>query len=135
MAGPLVITPLDQVVTAAPGAMPTVQYAATVNGMSVAPQWTIDRGEIGSIDVATVCSRRAGTIGGKATITAKYSVARPRRRQSRSSCSRRRTAIPAIPAPAPGPGGYGGVGGAGRAGRDGRTDRRARRHPDRSTPT
>src|SRR5512133_4107814 len=69
MAGPLVITPLDQVVTAMPGTMPTVQYAATVNGMSVAPQWTIDRGEIGSIDVASGKLTATGTIGGKATIT------------------------------------------------------------------
>src|SRR5437763_14845071 len=72
MAGPLVIAPLDQVVTAAPGAMPTVQYTATVNGTSVAPQWTIDRGEIGTIDVASGAFTASGTIGGKATITAKY---------------------------------------------------------------
>src|SRR5258708_3149612 len=50
MAVSLVIAPLDQVVTTAPGQMPTVQFSATANGATVAPAWTIDRGEIGVID-------------------------------------------------------------------------------------
>jgi len=112
MAGPLVISPLDQVVTAMPGTMPTVQYAATVNGMSVAPQWTIDRGEIGSIDVASGKLTASGTLGGKATITAKYfnetasTSVTVKLQQSQNG-------DPGYPPPAPGPGGYGGVGGSG----------------------
>src|ERR1700750_1043513 len=72
MAGPLVIAPLDQIVTAAPGAMPTLQFSATINGASVAPAWTIDRGEIGVIDVSSGLFTAAGTLGGTATVTAKY---------------------------------------------------------------
>ena len=112
MAGPLVIAPLDQVVTAAPGAMPTVQYTATVNGTPVAPQWTIDRGEIGTIDVASGLFTASGTIGGKATITAKYqtdtasTTVTVKLQQSQNG-------DPGFPAPSPGPGGYGGVGGSG----------------------
>ncbi|HEY2743016.1 MAG TPA: hypothetical protein VGL86_00275, partial [Polyangia bacterium] len=70
MAGPLVIAPLAQTITAAPGAMPTLQYTATVNGQSVAPAWTVDRGEIGSIDVSSGLFTAGGTLGGTATITA-----------------------------------------------------------------
>src|SRR5438874_12650630 len=70
MAFTLVIAPLDSVVTATPGQMPTVQYSATVDGASVAPSWTIDRGEIGVIDVASGLFTASGTLAGKANITA-----------------------------------------------------------------
>ena len=81
MSGPLVITPIDQVVPAAPGAMPTVQYAATVNGMSVAPQWTIDRGEIGSIDVATGMFTASGNDRRQGDDHGEVLERRPRRRR------------------------------------------------------
>ena len=116
MSGPLVIAPLDKTVTAAPGAMPTVQYTATINGVPVAPQWTIDRGEIGVVDVGSGLFTASGSIGGKATITATY--------QGESAAtsvtvllSQTQNGDPAYPpSGSPGPGGYGGVGGAGPGG-------------------
>ncbi len=112
MAGPLVITPLDQVLTAAPGAMPTVQYAATVNGVAVAPAWTIDRGEIGVIDVGTGLFTAAGTLGGKATVTATY-LTETASTTVTVKLQQMQNGDPGYPAPTPGAGGYGGVGGSG----------------------
>ncbi len=112
MAGPLVITPLDQVLTAAPGAMPTVQYAATVNGVAVAPAWTIDRGEIGVIDVGTGLFTAAGTLGGKATVTATY-LTQTASTTVTVKLQQMQNGDPGYPAPTPGAGGYGGVGGSG----------------------
>ncbi|MCA1662884.1 MAG: hypothetical protein LC659_01160 [Myxococcales bacterium] len=112
MAGPLAIAPLDQVVIAAPAAMPTVQYSATVNGASVAPAWTIDRGEIGIIDVASGKFTASGTIGGKATITAKLGSATATTTVT-VKLQQSQNGDPGFPAPSPGPGGYGGVGGSG----------------------
>lgn len=115
MAGPLVISPLDQTVTAVVGqAAPTVQYTATVNGVGVAPQWTIDRGEIGSINVSSGLFTAAGTIGGKAMITAVF------QNQTATTSitvklSQTQNGDPGYPPPAPGAGGFGGVGGSGPA--------------------
>ncbi|HEY2745303.1 MAG TPA: hypothetical protein VGL86_11790 [Polyangia bacterium] len=114
MSGPLTISPLAQLLTIAPGAMPTVQYMATVNGASVAPAWTIDRGELGTIDVSSGLFTAAGTLGGTATITATYlqetatTTVTIKLRQTQNG-------DPGYPAPAPGAGGYGGVGGNGPA--------------------
>src|SRR5207249_348390 len=67
MTGPLVIAPLDQVLTiSAGGVLPTLQFAATVNGNTVSPAWTIDRGEIGTVGVATGTFTPTGTLGGRA---------------------------------------------------------------------
>jgi hypothetical protein len=112
MAGTLVIAPLDQTLMASPGMMPTLQYAATINGASVAPAWTIDRGELGSIDVSSGLFTAAGSIGGTGTITAKYSG------QTASTSltvklQQLQNGDPGYPAPAPGSGGFGGVGGHG----------------------
>jgi hypothetical protein len=116
MSGPLAITPLDKVVTAAPGAMPTVQYAATINGQSVAPAWTIDRGEIGTIDVSSGLFTASGSIGGKATITATY-LKETASTTVTVQLSQTQNGDPAYPpSGSPGPGGYGGVGGAGPGG-------------------
>ncbi len=116
MAGPLVIAPLDQVVTAAPGAMPTVQYAATVNGQPVSPAWTIDRGEIGTIDVASGLFTASGNLGGKATITATY-LNDTASTSITIKLQQTQNGDPAYPpSGSPGPGGYGGVGGAGPGG-------------------
>ncbi|MGH7281893.1 MAG: hypothetical protein ACRELY_10245, partial [Polyangiaceae bacterium] len=50
--GPIVIAPADKVLdVTAGGTIPTISYTATVGGVSVTPAWSIDRGEIGSIDV------------------------------------------------------------------------------------
>jgi len=112
MSGPLVISPLNQVVTAAPGAMPTVQYAATINGQSVAPAWTIDRGEIGTIDVSSGLFTASGSIGGKATITATY-LKETASTTVTVQLQQLQNGDPGYPAGSPGPGGYGGVGGNG----------------------
>jgi len=112
MAGPLVIAPADQVVTTTPGMMPTVQYTATINGMSVAPAWTIDRGEIGSIDVSSGLFTAAGNLGGKATITATYQN-ETATTSITIKLSQTQNGDPGYPAPTPGAGGYGGVGGSG----------------------
>src|SRR6185312_7455303 len=116
MSGPLVIAPADQVMMAAPGAMPTVQYTATINGQSVAPAWTIDRGEIGSIDVGSGLFTASGSIGGKATITATY-LKETATTTVTVQLSQTQNGDPAYPpSGSPGPGGYGGVGGAGPGG-------------------
>ncbi|MGZ3430031.1 MAG: hypothetical protein ACXVCV_25445, partial [Polyangia bacterium] len=115
MAGQLVIAPLDQVVVAAPGMMPTLQYSATVNSASVSPAWTIDRGEIGSIDVSTGLFTAAGTLGGKATISASY-LGRKASTSVTVKLQQTQNGDPGFPGGTAGPGGYGGVGGAGPGG-------------------
>ena len=113
MAGPLVIAPLDQVLTATVGqAPPTAQFTASVNGASVSPAWTIDRGEIGTIDVSTGLFTAAGTLAGKATITGSY-LGRTATTSITVKVAQTQNGDPAYPAPAPGAGGYGGVGGDG----------------------
>src|SRR4051812_8384933 len=112
MSGPLVIAPLDQVVVATPGQMPTVQYSALVNSLSVAPAWTIDRGEIGAVGVANGLFTAGGVIAGKAKITATLGA------QTVSTTitvkfMQSQNGDPGFPAPAPGAGGFGGVGGSG----------------------
>ncbi len=117
MSGPLVLSPLNQVITIAPGATtPGVNFTATVNGIGVDPAWTIDRGEIGQIIVGTGAFSPAGTLGGKATITATY--------QGETASTSVTVVIaqtqngdPAYPPTVDaGAGGYGGVGGGGPAG-------------------
>ncbi|MCU1277055.1 MAG: hypothetical protein JWM53_601, partial [bacterium] len=115
MAGPLSIAPLDQTLNAAPGMMPTLQFTATVNSASVSPVWTVDRGELGSLDVSTGLFTAAGTIGGKAKITATY-LGRTASTSLTIKLSQTQNGDPGFPAPAPGPGGYGGVGGSGPGG-------------------
>jgi hypothetical protein len=115
LAGQLVIAPLDQVVVAAPGAMPTLQYSATVNSASVSPAWTIDRGEIGSIDVSTGLFTAGGTLGGKATISATY-LGRTASTSVTVKLQQTQNGDPGFPGGTAGPGGFGGVGGAGPGG-------------------
>ncbi|MGH7285677.1 MAG: hypothetical protein ACRELY_29515, partial [Polyangiaceae bacterium] len=69
--GPIVIAPADKVLdVTSGGTLPTISYAATVGGVAVTPAWSIDRGEIGSIDVASGVFTPSGKLGGKATISA-----------------------------------------------------------------
>ncbi|HEX7665308.1 MAG TPA: hypothetical protein VF407_12375 [Polyangiaceae bacterium] len=69
--GPITITPADQVIDIPVGAsIPTVTYQALQSGKSVGALWSIDRGEIGSIDLNTGVFKPSGTIGGKTNITA-----------------------------------------------------------------
>jgi hypothetical protein len=73
--GPLVISPADPVITVTLGqtpSIPTQTFTATSGGVTVGPQWTIDRGEIGAIGVATGLFTPGGNLGGKATITADF---------------------------------------------------------------
>jgi hypothetical protein len=68
----LVVMPQNQMVTVVDGQpIPTVQYTATMLGQPVTPLWTIDRGEMGSIDANGVFTPK-GTFGGKANIIANY---------------------------------------------------------------
>ena len=71
----IVITPADQVVTfTGSGAAPTVQYVAksAVSGVQVPASFSIDRGEIGSVNVGTGLFTASGKVGGKAKITAAW---------------------------------------------------------------
>lgn len=69
----LAIKPLDPVVDVTTGApIPKVTFSATWGGAPIAASWSIDRGEIGVIDVASGVFTPAGTIGGKATVSAAY---------------------------------------------------------------
>ena len=68
----IVITPADQVVTfTGSGAAPTVQYVAksAVSGVQVPASFSIDRGEIGWVNVGTGLFTASGKVGGKAKIT------------------------------------------------------------------
>lgn len=115
MAGPLVIAPLDQVVTYAPGgALPTVQYTASINGASVAPAWTIDRGEIGAIGVSDGKFVAAGGVGGTAHVTATY-LGQTATTTITVTIKQTQNGNPDNRPATPGPGGYGGVGGDGPA--------------------
>ncbi len=116
MSGPLVIAPLNQTITTAPGTMPTLQYTATINGSSVSPQWTIDRGELGTLDVSSGLFRASGTLGGKATITATL-LGQTASTSLTIKLAQTQNGDPNYvnPPPPPGPGGYGGVGGHGPA--------------------
>ncbi len=71
--GALVITPADQTLIVTSGmAVPTLTFAATLNGGPVAPVWTIDRGEIGTVGVSTGLFTPGGNVGGKAIVSANY---------------------------------------------------------------
>ncbi len=69
----IVISPANKVVDVTFGQPPpTVSYTATVDGQPVAASWSVDRGEIGSIDASSGVFTPGGMLGGKANITASY---------------------------------------------------------------
>lgn len=69
--GPIVIAPADKIIDVANGATtPTISYTATVGGAPVTPAWSLDRGELGSIDVSSGVFTPSGKLGGKATVSA-----------------------------------------------------------------
>ncbi len=69
----LSIAPVDATVNVTHGqAPPTLTYQAMLGNQPVSPAWTIDRGEIGSINVSTGVFTPKGTLGGTATIKATY---------------------------------------------------------------
>lgn len=76
IAGPIAIDPVDPSFDYTTGGadVPKQTFVAKLvsNGQTVSASWSIDRGEIGTIDVKTGAFVASGTFGGKATITAKY---------------------------------------------------------------
>ena len=69
---PLVISPASPapLVVRTGSAVPTVSFTATENGVKVAPVWSVDRGEIGAINVSSGVFTPTGTLGGTAKVTA-----------------------------------------------------------------
>ncbi len=71
--GPLVIAPINKVIDVTAGTTITpVSYTATIGGVAVAPAWSIDRGELGSINVSSGVFTPSGTLGGTGTISATF---------------------------------------------------------------
>jgi hypothetical protein len=113
---PLAIEPLAKVITSAPGATPTVQYTATAGGQSVSPEWTLDRGELGSLDVSSGLFTTLGTIGGVGHVTATLGSASVTT-TIEIDLVQDENGDPAFPpVGSAGAGGWGGVGGDGPAG-------------------
>jgi hypothetical protein len=112
---PLVISPANVTVQVKLGQSPTIPtqaFTATYGGALVAPQWTVDRGEIGAIDVASGVFTPTANLGGVATITAAY--------QGHMATTHVTVKILNVAAGDPNPpdagtgaGGFGGVGGSG----------------------
>jgi len=72
-AAALAIEPVDKILdVTVGGTLPTIAYVAKASGTPVAVAWSIDRGELGKIDVSTGVFTPTGNLGGKATITATY---------------------------------------------------------------
>jgi len=107
------ITPLDATVDVTIGTpVPTLAYTATSSGKTIAPAWSIDRGEIGTIDAATGVFTPGGKIGGKASVTATYAG-----KKATTSVTVKlhmtQNGDPDAGKPVSGAGGNGGVGGEG----------------------
>src|SRR6185369_4316424 len=86
------------------------------NGVQISPSWSIDRGELGSMDVSSGLFKAAGTMGGKATVTASYKGQTVSTTVTVDMTWKQPGGDPDYPPPGPaGPGGYGGVGGDGPA--------------------
>ncbi|HEV8248312.1 MAG TPA: hypothetical protein VGP93_21195, partial [Polyangiaceae bacterium] len=85
--GPLVITPLDPVMdvtvengmvtstTLVGGAATPLTFSATAGGAPVMPAWSIERGELGSMDAASGVFVPSGKFSGVGTISAVYGQA------------------------------------------------------------
>ena len=68
----VVVSPQNQTLTVTDGQpLPTLQFTATADGVPVAPKWSVDRGELASIDANGVLTP-TGKYGGKLTVTATY---------------------------------------------------------------
>jgi hypothetical protein len=73
-AGGLAISPSNPTVTVTLGTTPSItplQFTASYEGVAIAAQWTLDRGELGAIGVATGLFTPA-SLGGIGNITATY---------------------------------------------------------------
>ena len=118
LAGALTIAPLMPVVTVVIGQpVPTEQFTAYVGGVQASVNWSIDRGELGTIS-STGLFTPAGTLGGVGNITAMYGKAT----QTTTITVVIQSTVLGDPAfssttpPDAGAGGYGGVGGDGPGG-------------------
>ena len=110
----LVVTPANPVLDLQTGQpAQTVQFMATKSGTPITnAQWSIDRGELGSID-ANGLFTPSGTLGGVAVVTAAAGASDRGTTTVTIHVSTTENGDPAYPAPTPGAGGYGGVGGDG----------------------
>ena len=112
--GVLAITPSMPVVNIITGQpVPTVQFSAAVGGTPIAPAWSIDRGELGTIDNNGLFTP-AGSVAGTGNIIASASsqIASTLITVKIQTTDQGDPAWSAHP-PVPGAGGYGGVGGDG----------------------
>ncbi len=111
------IAPLDPVLTFATGqAAPTVQFKATTSGGATVPaSFTIDRGEIGAVNLSTGLFTGSGNVGGKATITAAWNG----KRASTSVTVKIKSTNNGLTASDAGADGGGGAGGNGGVGGEG----------------
>jgi hypothetical protein len=114
--GTLTVTPLDPTLTMVAGQTPpTLQFSATVSGISVAATWSVDRGELGSFSPSGLYTP-LGTMGGKTDIHAVYNGQKVTTRMT-LLLQRNDVGDPAFGSPPnTGAGGYGGVGGDGPGG-------------------
>ncbi|MBX3219593.1 MAG: PD40 domain-containing protein [Labilithrix sp.] len=120
-ASPIAITPADQTLTYVSGQpAPTLKFEAKIiaTGQVVPAAFTIDRGEIGSIGLASGVFTASGAVGGKARVTATWNgtAASTSVRVKLSVVENGVTAIPDAGADGGGAGGNGGVGGDGPGG-------------------
>ena len=112
----IIITPPDQTLSMTQGGTPpTLQYTAVVDGQTVLPSWSIDVGELASIDVSTGLLTATGTVGGVGNVTASYHGQTASTTVTINMTWTQTTGDPDYPPGAPGAGGYGGVGGDGPA--------------------
>jgi hypothetical protein len=113
----LAITPADQVLqyTAGTQPLPSVQYAATADGVPIAPSWSLDRGELGTVGVSNGKFVATGAVGGLANVTASYHGQTVSTTVTIAVSLTQTGGDPANPPGKPGAGGYGGVGGDGPA--------------------
>ncbi len=112
--GALVISPAAPTLTITLGTTPSItplQFTATYQGASIGAQWTLDRGELGTIGVATGVFTPA-SLGGMGTITATY-AGHTTTTPITVKVNYVGVGDPNPPDAGTGKGGFGGVGGAG----------------------
>lgn len=110
---PLVISPIDPVITITPSvANPMQQFTATQGGATVVASWSTNPTTLGTMDTGTGLYTATGGATGKGTVVATFNG-----KTATTSITIKQEVVqvgdPTYPAPAPGPGGYGGVGGDG----------------------
>jgi hypothetical protein len=108
----LEISPLDATVTVVNGVATSLTYEAKLGGQKVPAVFAVDRGEIGRIDAQSGLFTPAGTLGGKAFVTASFNG-----KSAKTSVTVKVTVVqngdPNAGDAGAGAGGNGGVGGEG----------------------